>query len=268
MVFRDSAVANDQALIQLRNVSKIYDSPFRTPVLSNITIDIYPGEIVSIIGPSGCGKTTLLRLVAGFIQSTTGEVLVCGAPVRGPGHDRTMIFQEHNLFPWKTVIQNVGFGLKARSIPDDQRTNLAQKYIDLVQLSGFEHHFPHQLSVGMRQRVAIARALVVHPVCILMDEPFGSLDALTRSHLQDELLKILLVKKTTVIFVTHDIEEAIYLADRVFVLSFRPGTIQKEFKIALNRPRNPAIRLSNEFLDLKSLVLAELGGWAQCCMNE
>ncbi len=246
-------------LIQVQKVSKVYSNSERTPVLAldAITLDVYPGELVSVIGPSGCGKTTLLALIAGLIKCTQGDICVNKQPVRCPGPDRTLIFQEHNLFPWKTVIENVEFGLKARGMKREQRLSLARRYIDLVQLGGFEDKLPHQLSGGMRQRVAIARALVLQPICILMDEPFGALDAQLRSALQEELLRILAEEKLAIVFVTHDVEEALYLSDRIVILSKRPGQVRKIVEPRLPKPRTVYTKLSAEFQDLKSLVFAQ-----------
>lgn len=247
------------SLIQLRGVSKVYQNGKIGAVkaLDPISLDIYPGELISVIGPSGCGKTTLLNLVAGFTQCTTGEVLVDGQAVEDPSPNRTVIFQEHNLFPWKTLMQNVEFGLKAQGLKRKQRMEIAQEYIDMMQLSGFEDKMPHQLSGGMCQRVAIARALVMKPTCILMDEPFGSLDTQLRGQLQDQLLHIILSGKHTILFVTHDIEEAIYLSDRIVLLSQRPASVCKVIQVQLSCPRQTDVKQTVAFQELKSYVLAQ-----------
>lgn len=254
--------ANGTPLIQLRQVSKVYSDGNTTAVsaLEEITFTIHRGELVTAIGPSGCGKTTLLNLIAGFDKCTSGTILVDGRPIQGPSPDRTMIFQEHNLFPWKTVMQNVEFGLKACGLSSQERIAIAQQYIDLVQLSGFEDKFPHQLSGGMRQRVAIARALVLKPTCILMDEPFAALDAQLHSRLQDELLSILATEKHTILFITHDIEEAIYLSDRVMVISQRPGRLRHQIDVPLPRPRHAEMKLSPAFQALKAEIRTTLEG--------
>ena len=243
--------------VRIKNVSKIYNHKESSAnvALENIQIDIYSGELVSIIGPSGSGKTTILHLIAGFTQCTGGNILIDGILIKGPGRDRTLVFQEYNLFPWKTVIQNIMFGLKAKGIHPQEQKVIAQKYIHLFQLDGTENLFPFQLSGGMRQRVAIARALVIKPACILMDEPFAALDAQLRGKMQHELLKILERELCTILFVTHDVDEAVYLSDRVIVLSESPGRIVRTVNITLGRPRNPEIKLSNEFQKLKHIVL-------------
>lgn len=246
-------------LIQLRAASKVYQNGKIGTVkaLNPISLNIYPGELVSVIGPSGCGKTTLLKLVAGFIQCTTGKILVNGQAVEGPSPNRTMIFQDHNLFPWKTLMQNVEFGLKAQGLKPKQRIEIAQEYIDMIQLNGFEDKMPHQLSVGMRQRVAIARALVIKPTCILMDEPFGSLDTQLRNQLQDQLLSIALSEKHTILFVTHDIEEAIYLSDRIVLLSQRPARVCQVIQVRLSWPRQADVKQTAPFQELKSYILTQ-----------
>jgi sulfonate transport system ATP-binding protein len=210
--------------------------------LRDIRLTIRPGEFVCIVGGSGCGKTTLLRIIAGLDTSYYGSVLLDGKPITGPGLDRGVVFQEHRLLPWLTTHDNVGFGLARMSYAD--RTAKIRRYVKLVGLEDFEQEYPHQLSGGMSQRVALARALAGQPEVLLLDEPFASLDAITRVRLQEELLRLWEAERMTVVLVTHDIEEAVYLADRVIILSRRPGTVQKVMDVSLARPRE---RTSEEF---------------------
>ena len=195
------------------------------------------GEFVTLIGPSGCGKTTLLKIVGGLIAPDAGEVQVGGLPVRGPGPDRSLVFQDFALLPWATVLRNVAFGLELRGAPRAEREETARRTIAKVKLGGFEHHYPHQLSGGMQQRAGLARALAVHPRILLMDEPFASVDEQTRRLFQDDLLGLAWEERQTVVFVTHSMEEAIYLSDRVFVMSPRPGRVIEEMPVLLPRPR-------------------------------
>jgi NitT/TauT family transport system ATP-binding protein len=216
------------------------------------------GEFVSIVGPSGCGKSTLLGVTAGLMSPTAGEVLIDGCPVRGPGPDRAVVFQEIALLPWRTVLDNVGFGMEFRRVPPAERRRVAETHIRLVGLAGFQHHYPHQLSGGMRQRVGIARALAVDPEILLMDEPFGALDAQTRLLMGDELLRIWEQTRKSVVFVTHDLDEAIYLSDRVVMMTARPGRVKADVSIALPRPRTAGIRNSVEFLGYRRALWALL----------
>jgi len=207
-------------------------------VFDKVSFSVSEGEFVSIIGPSGCGKSTLLNLSAGLDRATSGVVYVDGRQVRGPGLDRGVVFQEFALFPWLTVTGNIEFGLRSKGVPTSERRAIAQRYVDLVGLSGFENFHPYRLSGGMRQRVGIARALAVEPSVLLMDEPFGALDAQTRESMQKALGEIWQATRKTVLFITHDIREAIYLSDRVLVMSGRPATISLELIVDLPRPRN------------------------------
>jgi NitT/TauT family transport system ATP-binding protein len=209
-----------------------------TPALQNIDLEIEQGEFVCIVGPSGCGKSTLLHLIAGLDRPTTGEITVDGAPVKGPGTDRILLFQELGLFPWLTVRQNVEFGLKMAGVSKDERRDRARVFLRMVHLSHFEDHYIHQLSGGMKQRVALARSLALRPKILLMDEPFAALDAQTRDMLHDELERIWKETAPTIVFVTHNVREAVRLGDRVLLMSFRPGRIKKQFRIHLNRPRH------------------------------
>ena len=219
------------AKIQIDGVSKAFGNG--VPALGGIDLDVAARELVCLLGPSGCGKSTLLNIVAGFLAPTTGRVLVDGTPVTGPGADRGVVFQEYVLFPWLTVTGNVEFGLTLTGAPAEVRRRTAARYVEMVGLRAHAEKFPVQLSGGMKQRVAIARALANSPSIILMDEPFGALDAQTREILQDELSKIQRVEHKTVIFVTHSIREAVYLGDRVVVMTSAPGRIKQVFDIKL-----------------------------------
>jgi NitT/TauT family transport system ATP-binding protein len=237
-------------LIQASGISKIYSNGKGESIsaLDDFNIDVEKNEFVSIVGPSGCGKTTFLLLVAGLEPFTSGDLLLEGKPVAGPDPAHAIVFQEFLLFPWRTVWQNVEFGPEVRGFSKQKRKSLVEKYIKLVGLDGFEKRYPHELSGGMKQKAAIARALCNEPKILLMDEPFASLDALTRETLQQELLRIWQQTEATVLFVTHSIAEAVYLADRVVVLSPRPGRIRGAVKIDLPRPRVGEMLTSPEFI--------------------
>jgi ABC-type nitrate/sulfonate/bicarbonate transport system ATPase subunit len=229
-------------MLEVRRLSKIFfeQNDPRKPglvALYNISLAIRKNEFVSLLGPSGCGKTTLIRIIAGLLTADRGEVLVNSQVVNSPGRDRCMVFQQFGLLPWRTVMSNVEFGLEIDGVPREERRALAEKYLELVGLKGFENYYPHQISGGMQQRVGIARALSKKPEILLMDEPFGAVDAQTREQLQEELLKIWAQTENTVVFVTHSIDEAIYLSDRVVVMQARPGRIKEEVTIDLPRPR-------------------------------
>jgi sulfonate transport system ATP-binding protein len=229
-------------------------------VLDDITLTVNPGEFVSIVGSSGCGKSTLLRLIVGLENDYQGEVLLDGQRVVGTSLDRGIVFQEHRLFPWLTVEQNIALGLLNASFTAVEKSQSVHEHIALVGLQGFESAYPHQLSGGMSQRVAIARALVNRPEVLLLDEPFGALDALTRAHLQQELHRIWQAEGITMILVTHDVEEAIYLGDKVVVMAPRPGRIRRIVPVALDHPRN---RVGLPFARIKEDVLAEFSGEAE-----
>jgi len=245
---RPAQVAQTQSSdiqIDISNVGKIYHSQGTdAPVtaLDGVSLRIRRGEFISLLGPSGCGKSTLLNIVAGFQSATSGQILQNGRKITKPDPSRTVVFQDYALFGWMTVQQNVEFGLKAKGMPKAQRAELARSLIATVQLSGFEDKFPHQMSGGMKQRAAIARALAPDPDILLMDEPFGALDAQTRVLLQEEIARISSETKKTVIFVTHGIDEAIFLADRVVVMSPRPGRVREEVLVPLPRPRTADMR--------------------------
>ncbi len=206
------------------------------PVLEDVNAEVAPGEFVCLVGPSGCGKSTLLNIVGGFVRATRGEVKVQGDPVTGPDPRRIFVFQENGVFPWLTVWENIGFGVRKKK--EEERTRIVRHYIDMVGLGGFEHAYPRELSGGMRQRVEIARALAANPDIIYMDEPFGALDFITRLKMRADLVRIWQSEKKTILFVTHDIEEAVQLADRVLVMSSRPATIKEVIPVSLPRPRD------------------------------
>lgn len=207
--------------------------------LKDISFDVREGEFVCLVGPSGCGKSTLLNLIAGLDRQDSGSILLDGRPVNGPGPDRVVVFQEGALFPWMTVAQNIDYGLKVKKIADEERRALTERYLKMVHLDKFAHSFIHELSGGMRQRVAIARGLALEPRILLMDEPFNALDTQTRDLLVEELRAIWSKIGNTVLFITHNVREAVYLADRIVLLSFRPGRVREIFKIDLPRPRDP-----------------------------
>lgn len=226
--------------------------------LENYTLDIAEGEFVAILGPSGCGKSTSLNLLAGFDNATAGRVLVNGKPVSKPAPDRGVVFQNANLLPWLSVWENIVFGPKVRGVPDKQYRDRARELISLVKLDGFEKHLPGQLSGGMQQRASIARVLINDPDVLLMDEPFGALDAQTRISMQELLLQIWEQDKRTVMFITHDIDEALLLADRVVIMTGRPGKIREEIQVNFARPRNYDVTSSPEFQELKQHALGLL----------
>ncbi len=241
--------------IEIKDVSKSY--PGQTgplSVLEAVNVSISEGEFVSIVGPSGCGKSTLLYVAGGFLEAD-GEVLVDGKLVNGPGIDRGIVFQEYALFPWLTVRKNILYGLERGHMPRDERARIADRFISVIGLKGFEDRYPRELSGGMKQRVAIARTLARDPAILLLDEPFGALDTQTREVMQDELLRIWLETRKTVLMITHDVNEAVYLSNRICVMSARPGHIVGEFKITLDRtiPRE-RLFTSDEFNKVRNEV--------------
>ena len=245
------------SILEVQSLSKSYRQlgGETTLAIGNITCRVEPGEFVSFVGPSGCGKTTLLMSIAGLIAPTSGKIIVKGREVSGPPPNLVLVFQEFNksLFAWRSVLGNVRFGLEARVSRSRDAHTKAQSLIDLVGLRGFENHYPWELSGGMQQRVAIARALAYEPEVLLMDEPFGSLDALTRLELEDTLLKLWQELGTTILFITHDIEEAIYLSDRIWVLSHRPSQIIEELRLDFPRPRNQVTtRVDVRFMEIRN----------------
>ncbi|WP_316201225.1 MULTISPECIES: ABC transporter ATP-binding protein [unclassified Bradyrhizobium] len=229
-----------------------------TRALEPVELTIGNNDFVTILGPSGCGKSTLLRIVAGLDHPTSGKVLLDGREVEGPGADRGMVFQSYTLFPWLTVRENIAFGLRERGVPEDKRNAVADRFIQQIGLEGFENHWPKQLSGGMQQRCAIARALANDPKILLLDEPFGALDNQTRVLMQEMLLGIWERDQKTVLFVTHDIEEAIFLGSRVLVMSARPGRVKADIKIELPHPRSYKIKTSPEFVALKERLVEEI----------
>jgi sulfonate transport system ATP-binding protein len=240
--------------LQIKNLTKHYSLPQgELAVLRGVDLTVQPGEFISIVGASGCGKSTLLRLIGGLEQASEGQILFGKTLIQKPGLDRGMVFQESRLFPWFTVEENIAFGCR-NHLADAEKQKLVQDHIKLVGLLGFEKAYPHQLSGGMQQRTAIARALVSRPQMLLLDEPFGALDALTRIQMQQEILNIWQKEKITVILVTHDIDEAVFLGDRVLVMSNRPGTFKKTLPVPLARPRD---RNSQAFLALRKKIYDE-----------
>jgi NitT/TauT family transport system ATP-binding protein len=238
------------AQIVIDQVSHHYRPPVGREVLAleDVSLDVHPREFLALLGPSGCGKSTLLYLIGGFLPIETGTILVDGAPVRGPGPDRGIVFQHFALFPWKTVRKNVLYGLERQNLPREEREARAQAFIDMVGLSGFEDSYPSQLSGGMKQRAAIARTLAFEPRTLLMDEPFGALDAQTRSIMQSELLAIWKKNRKTVVFVTHDVHEAVFLAEEVAVMSARPGRIKAVVDTRFDKDA-PGVQRSKTFVD-------------------
>ncbi|WP_462390075.1 ABC transporter ATP-binding protein [Acidovorax sp. Q11] len=246
--------------VSIQAVSRVFETAKgqRTQALQPVDFEVRDNDFVTILGPSGCGKSTLLRIVAGLDHATSGRVLLDGVPVEGPGADRGMVFQSYTLFPWLTIEQNIRFGLRERGMPEAQQKERAAYFIAKVGLRGFEQHFPKQLSGGMQQRTAIARALANDPKILLMDEPFGALDNQTRVLMQELLLGIWEAERKTVLFVTHDIDEAIFMANRVAVFSARPGRIKTELAVDLPHPRHYRVKTSPEFMDLKARLTEEI----------
>ena len=247
------------ATISIRGVSKLFGGPERPLVaLENVDLEIGAGEFVCLLGPSGCGKSTLLNAIAGFAPPSSGTILIGGAPVTGPGPDRGMVFQEYALFPWMTVAGNIGFGLEIKGLARAEIAGRVARLLDTLGLAEFRDRYPKDLSGGMRQRVAIARILALDSPIMLMDEPFGALDALTRANLQEELLRLWQTFHRTIVFVTHSIDEAIALADRVAVLTYRPGRLKRLVTIDPPRPRDPGSPEVNALKrELTALVMEE-----------
>jgi len=237
----------------LRVIYRTDDS--ETVAVENFSLDVKKGELISIVGPSGCGKTTILRCIAGLLQPTEGRITIGDKECTAPGSDRGMVFQDFALFPWRSVVQNVEFGMEVAGVPKEERRERALRYVKAVGLEKFADSRIHELSGGMKQRVGIARALVMHPAVVLMDEPFGALDAQTRNIMQETLNKIITHSARTVLFVTHSVDEALYLSDRVVVLSKRPSTIYKIVDVPWPRPRD---RAAPEFTELRKTILSYL----------
>jgi NitT/TauT family transport system ATP-binding protein len=244
--------------IEIHDVSLVYETPAgEVLAVQDVNLDMEESQFLCLLGPSGCGKSTLLNIVAGFLAPTSGEILIGGKTVNGSGTDRGVVFQDFaQLFPWRTALGNVSFGLEMKGVPKEEREAIALNQLRLVKLEKFVQSYPHHLSGGMQQRVAIARALAYNPSVLLMDEPFAALDALTRDEMQRLLADVWRETRKTVIYVTHNVAEAVYLADRVIVMTPHPGRIKTEVVIDLPRPRDP---LSVEFLECQKLLLSHLG---------
>ncbi|WP_414645725.1 MULTISPECIES: ABC transporter ATP-binding protein [unclassified Bradyrhizobium] len=248
----ENTISSPKGHIEVKNFSLSYETiDGAVQAVTDTYIHVKPGEFVSIVGPSGCGKSTFLNAVAGFLKPTTGTITVDGERVSGPSAERGMVFQQYSLFPWKTVRENVEFGLKMRGMPRSQRERAARTLLGLSGLEAFEKHYPEKLSGGMKQRVGIVRALATGPKVLLLDEPFGALDAQTRVIMQQILTNMWQRLKISVLFVTHDIDEAIFLSDRVYCMTARPGSIKAEIPIPLERPRQQSMMMSSEFLALR-----------------
>ncbi|AZU62756.1 ABC transporter ATP-binding protein [Neobacillus mesonae] len=263
MVTKEAVKAEKEATegktpkLEIKEVGKVFKTKKgETTALEKTSFSVSEGEFVTILGPSGCGKSTVLRIAAGLEEATSGQVLIDGKPVSGPGPDRGMVFQSYTLYPWLTVKENITFGLKLKGVPQRERDHVARHYLQLIGLEGFEKHYPVQLSGGMKQRVAIARALANEPKILLMDEPFGALDAQTRNIMQEVLLKAWEESKKTILFITHDVEESIFLADSVYVMTARPGRLKKKVPITLERPRDFSVKGSVEFAQFKDELLS------------
>ena len=243
-------------MIRLTNLSKVFsDEKHTVRAIEGLDLQVREGEIVCLLGPSGCGKTTVLRMIAGLEPVSGGSIRVRAGPVTGAGSDRGMVFQEFALFPWRTVRKNIEFGLEIRQVPLERRHEVSSELIKLVGLEGFESAHPGKLSGGMKQRVGIARALANDPAVLLMDEPFGALDAQTRNLMQKELLRIWAATGKTILFVTHSVDEAVFLADRIVVMTARPGRVKEDIAVDLPRPRD---RTSSEFIAVRGKVLSVL----------
>ncbi len=249
-------IPEGETLLKIDNLRVVYRTDdSETVAVDNFTLDVKKGELISVVGPSGCGKTTILRSIAGLLQPTSGTILIGDKECLGPGSDRGMVFQDFALFPWRTVRENVEFGMEVAGVPKEERRERATRYIKAVGLERFADSRIHELSGGMKQRVGIARALVMHPAIILMDEPFGALDAQTRNIMQEQLVKIIQRSERTILFVTHSVDEALFLSDRVVVLTKRPSTIYKVIDVPWDRPRD---RTNPEFTQLRKDILAYL----------
>jgi ABC-type nitrate/sulfonate/bicarbonate transport system ATPase subunit len=242
-------------MLELKNVVKIYtNNGQQVEAIKNLNLCIKEHEFIALVGPSGCGKTTLLKIIAGLVPCSSGGVFIDGEKIKAPGKDRGLIFQEFTLFPWLTMRGNISFGLDLQKINFQKKTSIVDHYLRITGLQDFAEFYPHNLSGGMQQRVAIARTLANNPKILLMDEPFGALDAQTRSKMQEFLAQLWEADRKTVVFVTHDIEEAIFLADKIFLLSPRPCFIKQEFTINFPRPRTHELKYSEEFSKLKKQI--------------
>ena len=247
------------SIIEIKEISKSFIVQGKEiKVLDGINLEIKEGEFFSIIGPSGCGKTTLLKIIHGLIKPDKGEVLIDKQKIKGPSNLTSIVFQTSNLYPWRNVLKNVEFGLEVRGVPSEERRRIAQRCIDLVNLRGFESFYPRQLSEGMKQRVSIARALATDPKIILMDEPFASLDAYTRELMQSEILNLWERARKTIIFVTHSIDEAIFMSDRIAVFSHRPTRVLEIIGTQFKRPRTEDLRTTSAYIELRSHIWNKL----------
>ena len=245
-----------QSKLAAQDIVHVFDSAKgELLVLDHLNLRVQDGEFATIVGTSGCGKSTFLHIVAGLTEPTAGSVFIDSRKILGPGRDRGMVFQSYTLFPWMNVRSNVEFALKKSSLTAKEKRELVAYYIDMVGLQGFEDAYPSQLSGGMKQRVAIARALVYHPSVLLMDEPFGALDAQTRGLMQELLLEVWEKNKCTVLFVTHDVDEAVFMSDHVYIMTARPGSVKRELQIPLSRPRSYDIVMTGEFTTLKREIV-------------
>jgi len=246
-------------MLEIKNISKIYtDSCPQVEVIKNLNLSIRDREFVALVGPSGCGKSTLLKIVAGLSFATSGDVMLSNKNISGPGKDRGLVFQSFTLFPWLNVRENIAFGLGLQNITIKKRTEIVNHYLDVTGLNDFAEFYPKSLSGGMQQRVAIARTLANNPKILLMDEPFGSLDSQTRSQMQEFLTKLWESEHHTILFITHDVGEAAFLADTVYVLSKRPMEIKKSFKVPFSRPRVHALKRTKEFFEFENRIAQEL----------
>jgi NitT/TauT family transport system ATP-binding protein len=254
---RDTGLGTRDAKIQVQSATRVFTEG-DVVAFADLSLDVHPQEALCIVGPSGCGKTTLLRCIGGLIRPTVGRVLVDGTEVQGPPSGVAMVFQHFGLFPWKTVWENVTYGLKLAGVPRAQWKGPASHYLEMVGLAGFESAYPYQLSGGMQQRAGLARALAVNPAVLLMDEPFASLDAQTRELLQEELLRILENEPKTVLFITHSIDEAIVLGDRIVVMSARPGRVKEVLPVDLPKPRDASSRALARYQELREHIWVEL----------
>jgi NitT/TauT family transport system ATP-binding protein len=255
-------IAIDKGLVELRNIGVVFGrGDAEVQAVQDVSLNVQPGEFVSLIGPSGCGKSSLLGILAGFSKPTTGNATLNGVSINKPGSERGVVFQQYSLLPWLTVRKNVEFGLRMKGVPRSQREKAARSLLALAGLSAFENHFPDQLSGGMKQRIGIVRALATSPEVLLMDEPFGALDTQTRSMMQEILTDMWQQFRISVFFITHDIEESVFLSDRIYVMTARPGRIKAEIRVPLPRPRIAEMTRTPEFTqlvhELKGLIRGE-----------
>ncbi|MDR3101700.1 MAG: ABC transporter ATP-binding protein [Methanocalculaceae archaeon] len=257
--------AFDKIWVTVKNVARQFSTRKEmVTALENVSFEVHDGQFVSLLGPSGCGKTTLLRMIGGLDVPTSGTITIDGKVVNGPSPKMTMVFQEYSLYPWRTVAQNVGFGLEMIGTPPDQRKAEVEKQLKLVGLENFSDSYPYELSGGMRQRAAVARALATDPAVMLMDEPFGALDAQTRNKMQHELLHIRQETKKTILFVTHSVDEAVYLSDKIVILTPRPGSVHEIYDVPLPFPRD---RTSMEFAQIRKNILQVIEELETDCQN-